>query len=123
VEAPVCDDGAAPADHGANDPSATSSATIEKRTRFMEFLLRSGCTAITRTLASENHRTRRRRNASTSNHSDTRGRYGHSVGDACSRSRYACHSSGTSAFLLVLHSLQAGTTLPRVDRPPRPSGT
>src|SRR5207249_6411926 len=33
VAAPVCDGGAAPADHGARDPSATSSATIEKRTR------------------------------------------------------------------------------------------
>src|SRR5262249_51047357 len=34
-------------------PSATRSATIEPRTRFMEFRLRSGCTAFTRALASK----------------------------------------------------------------------
>src|SRR5438552_4435489 len=36
---PACG-GAAPADHGASDPSTTRAVTIAKRTRCMEFLLR-----------------------------------------------------------------------------------
>src|SRR5437899_5235091 len=45
--------GAAPADHGASDPSATRAVTIAKRTRCMEFLLRSGARQFTRALASK----------------------------------------------------------------------
>ena len=40
-----------------------------------------------------------------------------------SRRRCSSHSTGSSDFFLVLHALHAGTALPRVERPPRPSGT
>src|SRR3990167_3867896 len=43
--------------------------------------------------------------------------------DASSERRYSCHSIGTSECFFVLHDLHAGTTLPRLERPPRPSGT
>src|SRR3989441_178187 len=39
---------------------------------------------------------------------------------APSERRYACHSTGTIDCFFELQSLQAGTTVPRVDRPPAP---
>src|SRR4030095_7959646 len=35
----------------------------------------------------------------------------------------SCHATGSMRFLRLLQSLQAGTTLPRLDVPPRASGT
>lgn len=42
---------------------------------------------------------------------------------APSESTYSRHSTGSIPFLRLLQSLQAGTTLPRTEVPPRPSGT
>jgi hypothetical protein len=39
------------------------------------------------------------------------------------RSIYSSHSMGRRYFLRLLHSLHAGTVLPRVDFPPRVSAT
>src|SRR5439155_2688408 len=110
---PGRDGGAATTGHGARHENATSRTRIAGRKRLMKFLLRSGA-RHSRALASDAIEpavggTRQRPIIQTPA-TDT----DQSRDEAWSRSRYACHSTGTSEFFFELHSLQAGTTLPRV---------